>query len=56
MPDNDSIFEDRTDAGIQLADAMISLDIKADIVLALPRGGVPVGMVYRPLNFWTKWG
>ena len=45
MPDNDSIFEDRTDAGIQLADAMISLDIKADIVLALPRGGVPVGMV-----------
>lgn len=45
MPYNDSIFADRTDAGIQLADAILALGTKADIVLAIPRGGVPVGMV-----------
>lgn len=45
MPDNDYIFADRTDAGIQLAAALLALDIKADIVLALPRGGVPVGVI-----------
>lgn len=45
MPADDSIFADRTDAGIQLADALLALGIKADIVLALPRGGVPVGKV-----------
>ena len=45
MPDNDSFFTDRNDAGIQLADALLRLGIKADIVLALPRGGVPIGLV-----------
>lgn len=45
MPDNSSIFLDRKDAGIQLADALLRLEIKADLVLALPRGGIPVGMV-----------
>lgn len=37
-------FRDRTDAGRQLADALAALDLSAPrIVLALPRGGVPVG-------------
>ena len=45
MSDLESIFADRNDAGIQLADALLALGIKADIVLAIPRGGVPVGMV-----------
>lgn len=45
MPADTSIFTDRKDAGIQLADALLKHGIKADIVLAIPRGGVPVGMV-----------
>jgi len=36
-------FEDRTDAGEQLADALRERDIDADIVLAIPRGGLPLG-------------
>lgn len=37
-------FRNRTDAGQQLADALTALDLIAPrIVLALPRGGVPVG-------------
>jgi len=37
------IFEDRTDAGRQLAEQLLSYDRRDDvIVLALPRGGVPV--------------
>ncbi len=38
------LFRDRTDAGRQLANALTALDPPAPcIVLALPRGGVPVG-------------
>jgi predicted phosphoribosyltransferase len=37
-------FRDRADAGRQLADALTALNLSAPrIVLALPRGGVPVG-------------
>jgi len=36
-------FRDRTDAGIQLADELRRLDLDDPLVLALPRGGVPVG-------------
>lgn len=37
-------FRNRTDAGRQLADALTALDLPTPrIVLALPRGGVPVG-------------
>jgi len=35
-------FIDRTDAGRQLADALASYNTKNPVVLALPRGGVPV--------------
>ncbi len=35
-------FEDRADAGRRLADALLHLKGEAPIVLALPRGGVPV--------------
>ncbi|MFW5937999.1 MAG: phosphoribosyltransferase [Halanaeroarchaeum sp.] len=37
------MFEDRTDAGRQLADLLADLDVEADLVLAIPRGGVPLG-------------
>lgn len=37
------MFTDRTDAGRQVADAVTAADIHADIVLAIPRGGLPVG-------------
>ena len=36
-------FEDRTDAGRHLADALLHLKTNNPLVLALPRGGVPVG-------------
>jgi predicted phosphoribosyltransferase len=40
------LFTDRTDAGRQLADALGEYANRSDvIVLALPRGGVPVGFV-----------
>lgn len=41
MPAHDSIFRDRTDAGRQLAAALKDMP-GPDLVLALPRGGVPV--------------
>lgn len=44
-------FADRTDAGRQLAAAVAPLDLDRPVVLALPRGGVPVGYeVARALN------
>lgn len=36
------MFEDRLDAGDQLAEAVAARAIDADIVLAIPRGGLPV--------------
>ena len=36
-------FEDRTDAGRKLAASLMHLKDEAPVVLALPRGGVPVG-------------
>lgn len=36
-------FADRTDAGRQLAAALVERGIEADLVLALPRGGLPLG-------------
>lgn len=38
-------FEDRTDAGEQLAGALVDRDIGADVVLTIPRGGLPLGRV-----------
>jgi predicted phosphoribosyltransferase len=37
------MFDDRTDAGRQLADLIEGHDVEADVVLAIPRGGLPVG-------------
>ncbi len=36
-------FRDRTDAGEQLAAAVREAGVDADVVLAVPRGGLPVG-------------
>ncbi|WP_132061306.1 phosphoribosyltransferase [Halorussus amylolyticus] len=36
-------FRDRTDAGRRLAGAVDERDVNADIVLAIPRGGLPLG-------------
>lgn len=36
------MFRDRTDAGRQLADLLDDHDVTADVVLAIPRGGLPV--------------
>ena len=35
-------YQDRTDAGVRLADRLAELDLHEPVVLALPRGGVPV--------------
>jgi len=37
------MFRDRTDAGRQLAARLREHDVAADVVLAIPRGGLPVG-------------
>ncbi len=37
------MFDDRTDAGEQLAEFVRSEGVVADVVLAIPRGGLPVG-------------
>ena len=39
------MFTDRTDAGEQLARVLRERGITADVVLAVPRGGLPVGRV-----------
>lgn len=39
------MFSDRSDAGKRLADAVIAESIEVDIVLGVPRGGVPVARV-----------
>ena len=36
-------FENRLDAGQRLGEALRERDIEADVVLAIPRGGLPVG-------------
>ena len=36
-------FTDRTDGGEQLADRLIEAGVDADLVCAIPRGGLPVG-------------
>lgn len=37
-----SVFIDRRDAGVRLAEQVAQLDLEDPVVLALPRGGVPV--------------
>lgn len=37
------MFTDRTDAGERLGDALAARGVAADVVLAIPRGGLPIG-------------
>lgn len=37
------MFRDRTEAGERLAELLVERGVKADVVLAVPRGGLPVG-------------
>jgi predicted phosphoribosyltransferase len=37
------MFRERTDAGEQLAALLVERDVEADLVLAVPRGGLPIG-------------
>jgi putative phosphoribosyl transferase len=39
------MFRNRTDAAEQLAEILDKHDVRADVVLAIPRGGLPVGRV-----------
>ena len=43
MPRAEILFEDRRDAGRQLAERLASYAEERPVVFALPRGGVPVG-------------
>ena len=46
-----ALFTDRADAGRQLAQMLLALDLPDPMVLALPRGGVPVALeIARCLN------
>ncbi len=38
-----SRFRDRTEAGERLAEALVDRGVDADVVLAIPRGGLPLG-------------
>lgn len=40
--EDQTVFQDRTDAGHQLADRLDQEDVEADIVLGIPRGALPV--------------
>lgn len=42
MSNQPLVFDDRADAGKQLADALPQLDPAQTVIIALPRGGVPV--------------
>jgi putative phosphoribosyl transferase len=42
MPANSRVFADRSDAGRRLAEALVRFRSEQPLVLALPRGGVPV--------------
>ena len=49
--DDEIPFENREEAGMRLAAEINHKKIKADFVIALPRGGVPVGnMIAKELN------
>jgi putative phosphoribosyl transferase len=49
--EQDIVFQDRTDAGRQLAQALAGIRLRDPVVLALPRGGVPLGCeIARSLN------
>lgn len=37
------MFEDRTDAGLRLAESLADRGVEVDLVLAVPRGGLPLG-------------
>ena len=39
---DDRVFRDRDDAGVRLGEAVAALELPDPIVLAMPRGGVPV--------------
>ncbi|WP_297695257.1 phosphoribosyltransferase [uncultured Eudoraea sp.] len=39
------MFEDRIDAGIQLAEKLMKFKDKNVVVLAVPRGGLPIGVI-----------
>jgi putative phosphoribosyl transferase len=43
MHERNEIFADRTEAGRRLAERLRAMDLDDPVVLALPRGGVPVG-------------
>lgn len=39
------MFEDRSEAGRRVADLLVDRGVDADVVLAIPRGGLPLGRV-----------
>ena len=46
-----TMFKDRIDAGIQLAERMLDYINKDVVVLAIPRGGLPLGaIIAKKLN------
>ncbi len=51
LSDKFYVFKDRADAGRRLGEKLKELDIRGDIVFAIPAGGVPVGYeVAKALN------
>jgi len=46
------IFLNRQDAGIRLGSAIIKQGVKADLISAIPRGGIPVAMEIAQMTHW----
>ena len=44
LKDRERVFRDRWEAGIELGKLLGELDLKSPVVLAIPSGGVPVGI------------
>src|SRR5210317_969424 len=42
---NNTLFKDRNEAGERLADRLSAASEKYDLVLAIPRGGLPLGAI-----------
>lgn len=49
MAEDQTIFVNRDDAGRLLGEELLHLHVNGDIVLAIPRGGVPVGIAVARL-------
>ncbi len=52
MFDPNHIFLNRQDAGIRLGNVIVKMGLKADLISAIPRGGIPVAIEISRMTHW----